>query len=203
VKTGEETTVQKVITELKKESIQFRRSGGGVTLSGGEVLMQPKFAIELLKACRAQGWHTAIETAGHASEDTIDKLIPLVDLVFLDIKHLDDEKHKKYIHVSNERIIENAKKISTLDTELIIRVPVIPGFNCDKSSISDIAKFAKSLDGVKHLDLLPYHKLGANKYENLGLGYTMGKEIKTPDEDTMNEFKKIVEGFGLECTIGG
>ncbi|MBW9149774.1 glycyl-radical enzyme activating protein [Clostridium sp. CM028] len=203
VKSGEETTVEKVMTELKKETIQFRRSGGGVTLSGGEMLMQPEFAIELLKACKSMGWHTAIETTGYASEETIDKIIPLVDLVLLDIKHLDDEKHKKHVYVSNEIIIRNAKKIAAFGTELIIRVPVIPQFNCDKNSISDIAKFAKSLGIVKHLDLLPYHKLGANKYENLGLDYIMGQEIKTPDEDTMNSFKKIVEEYGLECSIGG
>jgi len=203
VKSGEEITVDKVINELKKETVQYRRSGGGVTLSGGEALMQPKFAIELLKACKAMGWHTAIETTGYASEDVIDKVIPWVDLVLLDIKSLDDEKHKKYIHASNERIIKNAKKISTLGVELIIRVPVIPEFNCDENSIYDISKFAKSLNGVKQLDLLPYHKLGANKYKNLGQEYTMGHDIKTPDEDTMNKLKKIVEECGLVCTIGG
>ncbi|MGK0465476.1 glycyl-radical enzyme activating protein [Clostridium sp.] len=202
-KSGEETTVEKVITELKKETVQYRRSGGGVTLSGGESLMQPEFAIELLKACKAMGWHTAIETTAYASAQVIDRIIPFVDLVLLDIKHLDNEKHKKYVHVSNEQIIENAKRISTLGKELIIRVPVVPEFNCDETSITDIAKFAKSLNGVERLDLLPYHKLGANKYENLGRDYTMGKVINTPDEDTMNKFKKIVEGFGLECTIGG
>ena len=203
VKSGEETTVEKVMAELKKETIQFRRSGGGVTLSGGELLMQPEFAIELLKACKSMGWHTALETTGYASEDTINKIMPWVDLVLLDIKHLNDEKHKKYVHVSNEIIVKNAKKIAATGKELIIRVPVIPQFNCDENSISDIAKFAKSLNAVKHIDLLPYHKLGANKYENLGLDYTMGQEIKTPDEDTMNNFKKIVEDYGLECTIGG
>lgn len=203
VKTGEQTTVEKVITELKKETVQYRRSGGGVTLSGGEALMQPDFSAELLKACRAMGWHTAIETTAYASEDVIDKVIPFVDLVLLDIKSLDDEKHKKYVHVSNEGIIKNAKKISTLGIEIVIRVPVIPEFNCDEKSIYDIAKFAKNLNGVQRLDLLPYHKLGSNKYENLGRDYTMGQEIKTPDENTMNKFKEIVEECGLVCTIGG
>lgn len=203
VRSGEETTVEKIITELKKETVQYRRSGGGVTLSGGEALMQPEFAIELLKACKAMGWHTAIETTGYANEDVIEKVIPWVDLVLLDIKSLDDEKHKKYVHVSNEKIIKNARKISTLGIELIIRVPVIPEFNCDENSIYDIAKFAKSLNGVKHLDLLPYHKLGANKYGNLGRDCKMGQGISTPDENTMNKFKKIVEQCGLECTIGG
>jgi pyruvate formate lyase activating enzyme len=149
------------------------------------------------------GWHTAIETTAFASAEVIEKVIPYVDLVLLDIKHLDNEKHKKYVHVSNEQIIKNAKTISNLGKEVIIRVPVIPEFNCDEGSITDIAKFAKSLNGVERLDLLPYHRLGANKYENLGRDYTMGKGINTPDEDTMNKFKKIVEGFGLECTIGG
>lgn len=203
VASGKDTNVGEVITELKKETVQYRRSGGGVTLSGGEALMQPKFATELLKACKAMGWHTAMETTGYASEDIIDQVIPWVDLVLLDIKSLDDEKHKKYVHASNERIIKNAKKISTLGVELIIRVPVIPKFNCDENSIYDIAKFAKSLNGVQHLDLLPYHKLGANKYDNLGREYTIGHVINTPDEDTMNKFKKIVEDCGLECTIGG
>lgn len=203
VKSGEETTVEKIITELKKETVQYRRSGGGVTLSGGEALMQPEFTIELLKACKAMGWHTAMETTGYASTEVIDRVIPWLDLVLLDIKHLDNEQHKKYVHVSNELIIKNAKRISTICKELIIRVPVIPEFNCDKKSISDIAKFAKSLTGVRCLDLLPYHKLGANKYENLGRDYTMGQGIRTPDENTMDGFKKIVEEFGLECTIGG
>ncbi len=203
VKSGEETTVERVITELKKETIQYRRSGGGVTLSGGEALMQPEFTIELLKACKAMGWHTAIETTGYASEEVIDKVIPWVDLVLLDIKTLNNEKHKKYVHVSNEIVVRNAEKISNMGVELIIRVPVIPEFNCDEKSIYDIAKFAKSLNGVKQLDLLPYHKLGANKYENLGRDYTMGQGIKTPDENIVNKFKKIVEEFDLECTIGG
>lgn len=203
VQSGKEQTVEDIITELKKETIQYRRSGGGVTLSGGEPLMQPAFAVELLKACKGMGWHTAMETTAYANEDVIDKVIPYVDLVLLDIKSLNDAKHKEYTRVSNEKILKNAQRIVDLGVETIIRVPVIPEFNDDEQSIYDIARFAKGLGGVRELHLLPYHKLGVNKYGTLGRKYRMKEELKTPAEEIMEKYKKIVEDLGLKCVIGG
>ncbi|MCY6960168.1 glycyl-radical enzyme activating protein [Clostridium brassicae] len=199
---GEEMTVQQVIDELKKESIQFRRSKGGVTLSGGEPLMQSKFTLELLKACKSMGWHTTIETTAYCSEKVIKDILPWVDLVLLDIKTLDTNKHFEYIGVNNEIILENAKKIIQFGIETIIRVPVIPEFNADKKSIEDIAKFAKGLNKVNEVHLLPYHKYGVNKYECIGKEYGMRKKINTPSNDVMVKFKTIVEDLGICCNIG-
>ncbi|KEI01731.1 glycyl-radical enzyme activating protein [Clostridium botulinum] len=202
VRSGEEMTVKEIIQELKKESVQFRRSNGGVTLSGGEPLMQSKFALELLKGCKSMGWHTTMETTAYASKDIIDKVMPWLDLILLDIKTVNSDKHFKYTGVRNETILENAKRISELGIKTIVRVPVIPEFNADKKSIYDIAIFATKLKMVDEIHLLPYHKLGVNKYACIGKKYNMGEDIKTPSNEFMLALKDIVENVGLKCNIG-
>lgn len=203
LKTGKKIKVEDLLEEIRKDSIHFRRSNGGVTLSGGELLSQPEFTAEILKGCRAKGWHTTLETTAYASKEIIEKIIPLADLVLMDIKHTDNDIHSKNIGAGNELILNNAKLINKISRELIIRVPVIPSFNCDKESITNIASFIKNLDSVKRVDLLAYHNLGESKYQNLGMDYEMKEIINSPSENTMEDFKKIVENFGLECTIGG
>lgn len=202
VMSGKEMTVGEVIEELKKESINFRRSNGGVTLSGGEPLLQHRFAAELLKACKSMGWHTAIETTVYASEEVIDEVIPWVDLVLMDIKNIDANKHLKYTGVSNELILKNALKIAKSGTQIIVRVPVIPGFNADEKSIYDIAQFAKKLETVNEVHLLPYHKLGVNKYACIGRKYKIDDKVVPPKEEIMEKFKTIVENIGLNCNVG-
>lgn len=203
LKTGREVKVEELVEELKKDSIQFRRSGGGITISGGELLTQSDFVRELLKACKTKGWHTTIETTAFGKKELIEKILPFVDLVLLDIKHINKEIHKEHIGVDNYLILENAKYISENAQELIIRVPVIPNFNCDKESIKDIAEFVSKLNKVERVDLLPYHNLGESKYDNLGINYEMDNKIESPKEELMEEFKKLVEGYNLECSIGG
>jgi pyruvate formate lyase activating enzyme len=203
LKTGREVNVEELVEELKKDSIQFRRSGGGVTISGGELLTQSDFVRELLKACKAKGWHTTIETTAFGKKELIEKILPFVDLVLLDIKHINKKMHREHIGVDNYLILENAKYISENAKELIIRVPVIPNFNCDKASINDIAEFVSKLNEVERVDLLPYHNLGESKYDNLGINYEMDNKIESPKEELMEEFKKLVESYNLECSIGG
>ena len=199
---GEEMSVKEILDELNKDSVQFRHSNGGVTLSGGEPLLQEEFALELLKGCKTMGFHTTIETTGYINRKIVEEIVPWVDLVLLDIKTMDEEKHLKYIGASNKRILENARRISDLGINTIVRVPVIPEFNCDKESIHNIAEFTKSLGNVKEIHLLPYHKFGLNKYECLGRKYNVNDNIKTPSEDVMLELKKIVEDIGLKCNVG-
>lgn len=199
---GKEMNVNEIIQELKKDSIQFRRSNGGITLSGGEPLMQSKFTLKLLKACKSMGWNTTMETTAYASKDIIDKVMPWVDLVLLDIKTINSHKHLEYTGVKNKTILENAKRISELGVNTIVRVPVIPEFNADKKSIYDIAKFSINLKMVDEIHLLPYHKLGVNKYECIGRKYNMKENIKTPSEEFILELKEIVENIGLKCNIG-
>jgi len=198
---GKKMTVEQVIKELKKDAINYRRSGGGITLSGREPLVQSDFSRELLKACKAQGWHTAIETTGFANIETIEKVFPYIDLALMDIKHINSDIHKEYTGVSNEIILENVARISKI-TKMVVRVPVIPDFNSSEESIFEICKFVKTLNNVETIHLLPYHTYGENKYKLLGKDYLI-KELRNLSGDEIESLKRIVENQGFKCTIGG
>ena len=199
---GYDVTVLDIMPEILSDMPYYRRSGGGVTLSGGEVLCQADFARELLKACKAEGLHTAIESAASAPFSEIEKILPFVDLYLMDIKHIDSQKHKEYTAVGNERILENARKIAQSGTELIIRTPVIPGFNDTAEEIKAISSFAASLPGVLEHHLLPYHRLGSDKYRGLGRNYAL-KEIEPPTKEKMEYLLSVAQASGLKCKIGG
>lgn len=198
---GKSMTVEEVVRELSKDETVFRRSGGGITLSGGEPLMQARFCTELLKACHSHGWQTAVETTGYGTEADISLMFPHFDLVLMDIKCMDAEKHKKFTGETNELILKNARLVSSI-AKTVIRVPVIPGFNSSDEDIADICGFAKSLDNIDTLHLLPYHTYGENKYALLGRQYEI-PDIASPTEEEMKHLQSIVEGEGLRCIIGG
>ncbi|KZL91025.1 glycyl-radical enzyme activating protein [Clostridium magnum] len=199
---GSMRTVRELLIELKKDNIYYRRSGGGITLSGGEVTAQPEFAEELLKGCKENNWHTAIETTAFTNPSVLERILPWLDLVMLDIKHMDPNKHLEYIGQSNDLILQNAKLIAQFGAPLIIRVPVIPGVNSDEKNIKATANFAASLKSVKELHLLPYHRLGQNKYEYLGYNYIM-KDLQPPTKEEINNLKDLVKKCGLICKVGG
>ena len=199
---GEDVTVEELIPRLIKDEFYYRRSGGGITLSGGECLMQPDFAPHLLHACHDLGYNTCIETTGYQKWEQIEKYLPYLDYVLMDIKHMDSEKHKKFTGVSTELIHENAVKFAKSGVDLTIRVPVIPTFNNTPQEIRAIAEFAKSLPGVKKLHLLPYHRLGQGKYEGLGREYTL-KEIEPMEKSYMEMLLREAKKSGLYCQIGG
>ncbi|MCT4542328.1 MAG: glycyl-radical enzyme activating protein [Vallitalea sp.] len=198
--TGENATVKEVCDIIMKDSVYYRRSGGGVTLSGGEALLQPKFARDILKACKNNGINTAIETAAFVTKESLKLVLPYTDLVLLDIKIMEDELHKKYTGQSNETILENAKYIAQ-HCNTIIRIPIIPGVNDTESNIRDTVNFAKKIN-INEIHLLPYHRLGTNKYEYLGCSYEM-KSTNVPTNNQINELKNIVNSYGLKCRIGG
>lgn len=199
---GRDVTVAEVLDEVLKDRPYYNRSGGGVTLSGGESLLQPDFAVALLKACKDNGINTAIETTGFANADVIKRFLPYLDTVLMDIKHINSEKHKEFTTQPNERILENAKLIASEARKLIIRVPVIPTFNDTVAEIADIAQFASSLPNVNEIHLLPYHSMGRDKYTGLGREYTMG-DLKSPTNELMEVLKQTAEQFGLKTHIGG
>lgn len=199
---GEDTTVGKVMEEILKDMPYYRRSGGGVTLSGGEVLAQPEFAFALLSSCKEYGINTAIETTGYADFEIIRKIIPVCDLFLMDIKHTDSKKHELFTTKPNGLILENALKIAQSAKKLIIRVPVIPSFNDTEDEIYSIAKFAKSLPNVSQMHLLPYHRLGYDKYIGLSRNYTMG-EAEPPSKEHMQKLKSSAEKTGICVIIGG
>lgn len=199
---GKDTTVKDVLDIVKKDMPYYKRSGGGLTLSGGEMLCQSDFAYALLRSAKEASINTAVETTGFAPFEKIEKLLPYIDTVLMDIKHTNSEKHKAFTTQTNELILENAAKIAEKAKKLIIRVPVIPTFNDTEEEIREIAKFAKSLKGVEEINLLPYHKFGKDKYDGLGRKYLMG-DLETPTDEKMNRLKTVAEKLGLNCKIGG
>ncbi len=199
---GRDVTVDEIMPEILADLPYYRRSGGGVTISGGEVLCQADFAAELLRECKECGVHTAIETAASLPFEKIKKLLPYLDLCLMDIKHMDPEVHREYTGRDNAIILENARKLSESGVELIIRTPVIPTFNDTKEDIKAISDFARSLRGVKEHHLLPYHRLGSDKYSGLGRNYSM-KDIEPPSDEKMRYLLSVAEESGLKCSIGG
>lgn len=199
---GKDTTVKEILDIVKQDLPYYRRSGGGMTLSGGEMLCQSEFAYALLKCAKESAINTAVETTGFAPYEKIEKMLPYIDTVLMDIKHTDSAKHKEFTSQPNELILENAVKIAEKANKLIIRVPVIPTFNDTEEEIASIAKFASTLKGVDEINLLPYHRFGKDKYDGLGREYPMG-DLPSPTEEKMNALKAVAERYGLKCKIGG
>ena len=201
---GRDVTVGEVMETVEKDRQYYRRSGGGLTLSGGESLCQPDFARDLLRAAKERGIGTAMESMGCASFEVIASILPYLDTYLMDIKHTNSQKHKEFTGKSNELMLENAKKIAASGlTELVIRVPVIPGFNDTVQEIQSIARFAAGLPGVKKIHLLPYHRLGQDKYEGLGREYLMGDVLPPTNEHMEKLCKAAQQASRLECQIGG
>ena len=201
---GRDVTVAEVMKTVEKDRQYYWRTGGGLTLSGGESLCQPEFATALLQAAQESGISTAMESMGCAKWETIEKLLPYLDQYLLDIKHMNPRKHKEFTGRSNELMRENAMKIAKSGmTELSIRVPVIPGFNDTEEEIRQIAAYTATLPNVKRMHLLPYHRLGQDKYTGLNREYLMG-DVKPPTNEHMQKLLKVAEmTSGIECQIGG
>jgi pyruvate formate lyase activating enzyme len=194
--------VEELLPKILQDLPYYRRSGGGLTLSGGECLCQPDFALALLRTAKDYGIHTAIETTAVVDYSVLERLLPYLDLVLLDIKHTDSRKHREFTTQPNERILANAARLAGDARELIIRVPTIPTFNESDEEILAIARFAASLGTVRELHLLPYHRLGYDKYVGLGRPYEMG-EIPSPTPARMEQLRKLAASTGLTVHVGG
>ena len=195
-------TVAELLREVEKDSPFYRRSNGGVTVGGGEALMQHDFVTEFLKTCKQNYIHTAMETSGCAKWEHLEKLLGHLDLVYFDLKHLNTRLHKKLTGVSNERILENARRTSA-KRPMIVRIPVIPWYNDSHDNISATARFAAELgENVLRIELLPYHKFGTQAYSRLGRKYEL-EDVEPPDDAHMQKLKMIVEACGVKAQIGG
>lgn len=199
---GQDVTVGEIIDIIERDRVYYRRSGGGLTLSGGESLTQPDFAVALLKTAKERGINTAMESTGFADFSVISRYLPYLDLYLMDIKHMNSAKHKEFTSQPNELILENAKKITDAGARLIVRTPVIPTFNATKEEIGEIAKFASSLKGVTQMHILPYHRIGTDKYKGLNRDYSL-TGIEPPSKELMNELLEVVNSYGLKGQIGG
>ncbi len=172
---GREYTVEEVMREVESDSMFYKQSGGGMTLSGGEPLMQPEFAAALLKAAKERGIHTAIETCGYYSEEALRSVLPYVDIFLFDYKVTGREEHKRATGVYPDRILSNLSLINAEGHEIYLRCPIIPGINDNEHHYDEIAAIAQRLDCVTRVDLEPYHSLASGKYDSLGKTPTFDK----------------------------
>jgi pyruvate formate lyase activating enzyme len=199
---GDYMTVEGLFREVDKDSPFYRRSNGGVTVGGGEPTMQHEFVTKFLTKCKQHYMHTAMETCGYVRWEHLEKLLEHLDLVYFDIKHMDALVHKDITGVSNERILENARRASAI-RPVIVRIPVVPGYNDSDDNISATARIASELgENIKRIELLPYHKFGTQTYGRLGREYKLA-DVEPPSDDHMERLKEIVESCGVRAQIGG
>ncbi len=198
---GKTMTAEDLMKEIEKDRIFYEESGGGVTFSGGEPLMQLEFLHEVLHRCREVEIHTVLDTSGYSSWETLSKISSHVELFLYDIKHMNDQKHMALTGVSNRPILDNLKKLVAEGKRIWIRVPIIPGINDDDQNIAEIGSLMDSLK-LREIYLLPYHNIAMDKYRRLGKTYGL-PDIQTPSDRCMNEIAQNLKSCGLNVRIGG
>ncbi|MCX7903126.1 MAG: pyruvate formate-lyase-activating protein [Caloramator sp.] len=190
LKGGQEMTVDELINKVKRYKIYFQRSKGGVTLSGGDPLLQPDFVIEFFKRCKQEGIHTALDTSGYGI-GKYDEILKWTDLVLLDVKHIDDIEHKKLTGADRHGFFEFLNAIKRNGTKLWIRHVVVPGITDGEEHIKKLAKFINTIPNVERVELLPYHVHGVNKYKEMNLKYRL-EDVPPLDKDRLEKLYKIL-----------
>ncbi len=196
---GKTYTVDEVLKEVIKDKPFYDQSGGGMTLSGGEVLQQSSFAMALADEAKKQGVHVAVETTGLTSKNIFQEFVSHIDLLLFDFKHHNNEKHKIFTGVSNEGIQENLQYALSHGIAISVRIPVIPGFNDSIEDAKNISSYLFDI-GAKVVHLLPFHQFGEKKYERLGVVYEM-QDIKQLHPEDLEEYKQVFTDVGLICTF--
>lgn len=199
---GREMSVTEVMTEVEKDRIFYEQSGGGATFSGGEPLMQPEFLMAMLDQCRTRSIHTAIDTTCFAGPDILRQAASKTDLFLCDVKHMDNRMHKDYTGVGNDLILNNIRELAKAGVKMIIRVPVIPGFNDDWKNIEMTANFVKSLENTDRIDILPYNRGGLEKSVRLSADFNLMR-AETPSDENMEDIADTYRKYGFEVKIGG
>jgi glycyl-radical enzyme activating protein len=181
---GRKYTVEQAMAILREDRGFYETSGGGVTLSGGEPFVQPEFSLALLRACRAEGIHTAVDTSGHIAWATLEAALPYTDIVLYDFKHMDGDEHRRLVGSRNELLLANLRRLSEMGVPIEIRIPVVPGVNDSPNMLADIGRFLGSLNNIVGVRLLPYHRLAGSKYASIGRPNTM-PEVDSPSREQM------------------
>ncbi|MCJ7532325.1 MAG: glycyl-radical enzyme activating protein [Anaerolineales bacterium] len=198
---GQEMTISQAMAEIERDIAFYDQSGGGVTLSGGEPLLQQDFLHALLQACKEKEIHTALDTCGFAPWEILDRVREYVDLFLYDLKLMEDGKHRQFTGVSNELILRNLQALSSYGHHIILRLPVIPGINDDDDSVRQIGAFCAALPHLDGIDILPYHRIGLDKYSRLNMDYKL-TEISSPSSDKIADIAQILQELGLPVKIG-
>lgn len=201
---GKEYTPEDLVKEAVKDRVFMEQSGGGVTFSGGEPLLQFDFLLETLKAMKKAGFHTTVDTSGHTSPERLRAILPYADLFLFDIKHLDRDTHIRYTGVSNELILSNFDMLLDEGAEVMIRIPVIPGLTADKKYMGELKKFIESrkTKKIREINLLPYHKTGSSKYRRFDLPDRMAG-ISQISDGNLDDYIEIFKPLGIHVKKGG
>lgn len=199
---GQGMAIDQIVAEVERDVAFYDESGGGVTISGGEPLVQPNLLLGILHACKAREIHTALDTCGYAPWSILDGVRPYVDLFLYDLKVVDQVRHEELTGVSNELIVRNLRALVELRHQVILRVPVIPGVNDDAKQFQQMGAFAAKLAPGIRIDLLPYHHTAADKYARLNRSYGL-RHLQTPSGEHIDRLVQILQDYGLDVSVGG
>lgn len=196
-----EMNVEEAFQEVMRDMDFYRESGGGGTFSGGEVLSNGDFVVELLKRCRDEYIDTAIETSGFGRYEVLEEIARYTDHILFDIKHTDDDTHQEMTGVSNKPILENLRRVARVHNDITLRIPLMKGVNDTEENIQNIMEIARE-NSIGEIHLLPYHTMGLEKYRHLDIEYR-GEELEKFTMDEMEGLKNLIEDSGFKCLIGG
>ena len=193
---GKRTSVDEVVEEVLRDRPFYETSNGGVTLSGGEPLLQRDFSYGILERCRRAGVHTAIETAANYPWERLASLLPVVDLVMMDIKLMDPDRHRSCTGVSNRRILENARLLGEEPQPLIVRTPIVPGVNDNAEEVDAIAAFVAQLPNLQYYELLAFHPMATSKYTSLDMDYR-ARDLTSPPAEQLDRLAEVARRYGI------
>ncbi len=197
---GQAMTVEELVDEAKRDMVFYKHSGGGVTLSGGEPLLNHCFTGKLLHALRDEGISIGVDTCGYVPWETLEPMLPFIDFFLWDIKHMDAEKHKRLTGVSNELILSNARFVAARNIPIYIRIPLIPGFNDSAENIRAACRFAQTISSLVAIDIMPLHHLGKARYKSLDRDYPLPDSLTVPD-GTLQQLQQLIQSYGIKCNI--
>ncbi len=199
---GREMSVAELVAEARKDAVAFKYSHGGVTLSGGEPLLQPDFAVALMRALAEAGFSVGVDTCGYVPQETLRRVLPYVGYFLWDVKMVSERSHREITGVSNRRILNNLKFVCEQHVPVYVRIPLIPGFTERKDDLEAACRLVKALPSIVEVDLLPLHHLGQARYLSLGRQYPI-ENVPLIPEAVLREDKRLVESYGLACNIVG
>ena len=199
---GREMAVAEILAEVERDVAFYDQSGGGVTISGGEPLVQPELLLGILQGCKMREIHTALDTCGYAPWRVLDRIRPYVDLFLYDLKIIDPARHMELTGVSNEIILRNLRALVEVGHSVILRVPLIPGINDDAEQFRQMGAFAAGLAPGIHIDHLPYHHTAVDKYTRLNRSYRL-RHLQTPAGEDVDRLAGILRGYHLDVSVGG
>ena len=199
---GYKISVDELLDTIERDTLLFEESGGGVTFSGGEPLLQFDFLKTVLQQCRQHEIHTCVDTTAYTEPEKLEAVARYTNLFLVDIKHMDEAAHRKFTGVSNRQILENIRQLDRWNKTIIIRYPLIPGINDDESNLLQMMAFLSKLHRKPEISILPYHKIGSHKYARFGMEYKMNG-VEEPSAEAVEEVKTLFENGGFSVNIGG